>query len=54
MFDLFCTAVKEKEAVFTELLQLRDLIPEQTQLTQSLSQLDLQLGVFPMHNTKFI
>lgn len=47
MFDLFCTAVKEQETVFTELLQLQDLIPEQTQLTHSLSQLASRMEFFP-------
>lgn len=37
MFDMFCTAIKEQTAVFTELLQLHDLIPEQTRITHSLS-----------------
>lgn len=47
MFHLFCTAVKEQEAVFTQLLQLLDLIPEQTQLTHSLSQLASRMEFFP-------
>lgn len=33
----FCTAIKEQATVFTELFQLWDLIPEQTQLTHGLS-----------------
>lgn len=36
MFDV-CAAIKEQAAVFQELLQLRDLIPEHTQLTHSQS-----------------
>lgn len=37
MFGLFRTAIKEQTAVLTELLQLQDLIPEQPQLTHTLS-----------------